>query len=73
MNKIKLSVLKNRLSGILSIGYPSFSVCIGYIHTHTRGNLVAHVCVWIRVAIQLGSRRGTVKPKIKEKVHNKCF
>ena len=26
---IKLSVLKNRLSGILSVGYPSFSVVSG--------------------------------------------
>jgi hypothetical protein len=26
MNMIKLSVLKNRLSGILSVGHPSFSV-----------------------------------------------
>ena len=26
MNMIKLSVFKNRLSGILSVGHPSFSV-----------------------------------------------
>ncbi len=29
MNMIKLSVLKNRLSGILSVGHPSFSVVSG--------------------------------------------
>jgi len=29
MNKIKLSVLKNRLSGIVSVGHPSFSVVAG--------------------------------------------
>jgi hypothetical protein len=28
---IKLSVLKNRLSGILSVGYPSFSVVSGIL------------------------------------------
>jgi len=31
MNMIKLSVLKNRLSGILSVGYPSFSVVSGIL------------------------------------------
>jgi len=31
MNIIKLSVLKNRLSGILSVGYPSFSVVSGIL------------------------------------------
>jgi hypothetical protein len=28
---MKLSVLKNRLSGILSVGYPSFSVVSGIL------------------------------------------
>ena len=31
MNMIKLSVLKNRLSGILSVGHPSFSVVSGIL------------------------------------------
>ena len=31
MNMIKLSVLKNRLSGILSVGNPSFSVVSGIL------------------------------------------
>jgi hypothetical protein len=31
MNMIKLSVLKNRLSGILSVGNPSFSVISGIL------------------------------------------
>jgi hypothetical protein len=31
MNMIKLSVLKNRLSGILSVGLPSFSVVSGIL------------------------------------------
>ncbi len=31
MNIIKSSVLKNRLSGILSVGYPSFSVVSGIL------------------------------------------
>jgi len=31
INMIKLSVLKNRLSGILSVGYPSFSVVSGIL------------------------------------------
>ena len=31
MNMIKLSVLKNRLSGILSVGYPRFSVVSGIL------------------------------------------
>jgi len=48
INMIKLSVLKNRLSGILSVGHPSFSVVSGILsvlgtHTHTRGNSVDHV------------------------------
>jgi len=62
---IKLSVLKNRLSGIFVgwapeffsyFGYiigwkPEYFSCLGYIvscgyptRTHTRENLVAHVC-----------------------------
>jgi len=48
MNMIRLSVLKNRFS----VGHPNISVSLGYIvscgypahiHTHTRGNSVAHV------------------------------
>ena len=31
MNMIKLSVLKNRLSGILSVGYPNISVVSGIL------------------------------------------
>ena len=31
MNIIKLGVLKNRLSGILSVGHPSFSVVSGIL------------------------------------------
>jgi hypothetical protein len=31
INMIKLSVLKNRLSSILSVGYPSFSVVSGIL------------------------------------------
>ena len=31
MNMIKLSVLKNRLSGILPVGHPSFSVVSGIL------------------------------------------
>jgi len=31
MNYDKLSVLKNRLSGILSVGHPSFSVVSGVL------------------------------------------
>ncbi len=31
MNTIKLSVLKNRLSGILSVGYPNISVVSGIL------------------------------------------
>ncbi len=31
MNMIKLNVLKNRLSGILSVGYPNISVVSGIL------------------------------------------
>jgi hypothetical protein len=60
INMIKLSVLKNQLSGILSVGYPSFSVVSGILSVvgiqpvpipHTRGNSVAHVCVYICIHI----------------------